>query len=73
MAGNQPQPVAEWRVTVALPSAGIEPIQVPLLPLTDNHATGEISLPTAGDWEFRITVRISDIDQATVSTTVEIN
>ncbi|MFV2022056.1 copper resistance CopC/CopD family protein [Micromonospora sp. LOL_023] len=70
---NRPQPVIEWQATAALPASGVEPIEIPLLPLTDNHATGEISLPTAGDWEFQITVRISEIDQATVSTTVEIN
>ncbi|MEH1097909.1 copper resistance CopC/CopD family protein [Micromonospora sp. CPCC 205561] len=69
---NSPQPVVEWRATVALPSAGIEAIQVPLLPLTDNHATGEINLPAAGEWQLRITVRTSDIDQATVTATVPI-
>ncbi|WP_092382235.1 copper resistance CopC/CopD family protein [Micromonospora phaseoli] len=69
---NQPLPVVEWRATVALPSAGIEAIQVPLLPLTDNHATGEISLPAAGDWELRVTARTTEIDQATVTATVPI-
>ncbi|MFX0594354.1 copper resistance CopC/CopD family protein [Melissospora conviva] len=69
---NRPLPVVEWRVTAALPSAGVEPIEVPLLPLTDNHVTGEINLPAAGDWELRFTVRISEIDQATVLATVPI-
>ncbi|WDZ87154.1 copper resistance CopC/CopD family protein [Micromonospora cathayae] len=69
---NKPQPVVEWKVTVALPSAGIEPIDVPLLSLTDNHATGQISLPASGDWVFRFTVRTSDIDQATVTATVPV-
>nr|QLJ99702.1 copper resistance protein CopC/CopD [Micromonospora carbonacea] len=69
---NRPQPVAEWKATAALPSAGIEPIEIPMLSLTDNHATGEINLPAAGQWQFRFTVRISDIDQATVSATVPI-
>ncbi|MFF5218972.1 copper resistance CopC/CopD family protein [Micromonospora sp. NPDC000442] len=69
---NQPLPVVEWQVTVALPAAGIEPIQVPLLPLTDNHATGEISLPAAGEWELRVTARTTEIDQATVTATVPI-
>ncbi|MFV2113655.1 copper resistance CopC/CopD family protein [Micromonospora sp. LOL_025] len=69
---NRPQPVVEWRATVALPAAGIEPIQVPLLPLTDNHATGEINFPASGEWQLRITVRTSDIDQATVTATVPI-
>ncbi|MFY1598480.1 copper resistance CopC/CopD family protein [Micromonospora sp. WMMD737] len=69
---NRPQPVVEWRATVALPAAGIEAIQVPLLPLTDNHATGEINFPAAGEWQLRITARTSDIDQATVTATVPI-
>ncbi|MCW3815458.1 copper resistance protein CopC/CopD [Micromonospora sp. DR5-3] len=69
---NRPQPVKEWKATAALPSAGIEPIDIPMLPLTDNHATGEINLPAAGQWEFRFTVRTSDIDQATVTATVPI-
>ncbi|MFY1574751.1 copper resistance CopC/CopD family protein [Verrucosispora sp. WMMD703] len=69
---NQPLPVVEWQVTVALPAAGIEPIQVPLLPLTDNHATGEISLPAAGEWELRVTARTTEIDQATVTATVPV-
>ncbi|SCL19749.1 copper resistance CopC/CopD family protein [Micromonospora inyonensis] len=69
---NRPQPVVEWRATVALPSAGIEPIEITLLPLTDNHATGEINLPASGEWQLRVTVRTSEIDQATVSTTVPV-
>ncbi|MEH0981000.1 copper resistance CopC/CopD family protein [Micromonospora sp. CPCC 205556] len=69
---NRPQPVAEWKATAALPSAGIEPIEIPLLALTDNHATGEINLPAAGEWQLRFTVRISEIDQATVTATVPI-
>ncbi|WBB57431.1 copper resistance protein CopC [Verrucosispora sp. WMMD573] len=69
---NQPLPVVEWQVTVALPAAGIEAIQVPLLPLTDNHATGEISLPAAGEWELRVTARTTEIDQATVTATVPV-
>ncbi|MGW3789241.1 copper resistance CopC/CopD family protein [Micromonospora chokoriensis] len=69
---NLPLPVKEWRATVALPSAGIEPIEVPLLPLTDNHAYGDISLPAAGEWQLKITARTTDIDQATVTATVPI-
>ncbi|PWU53115.1 copper resistance protein CopC [Micromonospora globispora] len=69
---NRPQPVKEWKATAALPSAGIEPIEIPLLPLTDNHATGEINFPAAGEWQLRFTVRTSDIDQATVTATVPI-
>ncbi|WP_167492952.1 copper resistance CopC/CopD family protein [Micromonospora ureilytica] len=69
---NKPQLVAEWKATAALPSAGIEPIEVPLLRLTDSHAYGDVSLPAAGDWEIKITARTTDIDQATVTATVPI-
>ncbi|MEV4726606.1 copper resistance CopC/CopD family protein [Micromonospora humida] len=69
---NRPQPVVEWKATAALPSAGVEAIDIPLLKLTDNHATGEFSFPSAGEWQLRFTVRTSDIDQATVTATVPI-
>ncbi|MFY1668747.1 copper resistance CopC/CopD family protein [Plantactinospora sp. WMMB334] len=69
---NKPLPVVQWRATAALPEQGVEPIEIALLPIADNHAIGEISLPTAGNWELSFTVRISDIDQATVSSTVPI-
>lgn len=69
---NKPLPVVEWKATAALPDKGIEPIDIPLLRLTDNHATGEINLPTPGRWQLRFTVRVSDIDQATVTATVPV-
>jgi copper transport protein len=67
-----PQLVEEWQATAAMPSAGVEPIEVPLLRLTDNHASGEVMLPSAGDWLFRFTLRLSEIDQASVEVTVPI-
>jgi copper transport protein len=69
---NKPLPVVEWKGTAALPAQGLEPVEIPLQPLTDNHATGEVRLPVPGDWQLRFTVRISDIDQATVTATVPI-
>lgn len=70
---NKPLPVVEWNATAALPALEVEPIEIALLPLTDNHVTGEVSLPSPGEWQFRFTLRISELDQATVSTTVAIN
>ncbi|MFC0533363.1 copper resistance CopC/CopD family protein [Phytohabitans kaempferiae] len=69
---NKPLPVVEWKGTAALPANEVAPVDIPLLPLTDNHATGEITLPLEGDWEFRFTIRISEIDQATVTAIVPI-
>lgn len=67
-----PVRVVEWRATAALPSSGIEPIQIPLQRITDNQSIGDVELPTAGAWEFRFTLRVSEIDQATVTATVPI-
>lgn len=69
---GKPLKVVEWRGTAALPAGDVAPIDIPLLPLTDNHATGELTFSLAGDWDLRFTVRISDIDQATVNATVPI-
>ncbi|MEV6524926.1 copper resistance protein CopC [Longispora sp. NPDC051575] len=69
---GKPIKVLEWQVTVGMPSKEIAPIEVPVLQLTDDHAVGELTLPTAGTWELRFTLRVSDIDQATVSQTVQI-
>ncbi|WP_170148690.1 copper resistance CopC/CopD family protein [Pseudosporangium ferrugineum] len=70
---NKPLPVVEWTATAALPAKGIEPIEVPLLRLTDFHAVGDIALPMAGDWTFKFTVRTSDIDQSTLTMTAKIS
>jgi len=70
---NKPLTVVEWTGTAALPAKGIEPIEIPLLRITDFHAVGDIALPAAGEWTFKVTARTSDIDQSTLSTTVTIN
>ncbi|MEV4756964.1 copper resistance protein CopC [Micromonospora sp. NPDC049559] len=69
---NKPLPVLEWKATAALPAKGIEPIDMALLQLTDDHAYGSVTLPTAGDWELRFTLRTTEIDQATVTATVPV-
>lgn len=67
---GEPAVVREWQATAALPAAGIEPVEIPVLPLTDDHATGQVTLPTPGDWVLRITLRLSEIDQASVEVTM---
>lgn len=67
-----PLTVKEWKVTAALPSAGVQPIDVPVLALTPSHATGSVSLPTPGQWQFSFTLRTTDFDEATVMTVVTI-
>ncbi|WP_239162955.1 copper resistance CopC/CopD family protein [Paractinoplanes rishiriensis] len=68
-----PQPAVEWSVSSKLLDQDIEPITAPLLPLIPrHHAVGAISFPLAGTYEVSFTARISDIDRATVKTTVTV-
>ncbi|HEX6681645.1 MAG TPA: copper resistance protein CopC [Candidatus Limnocylindrales bacterium] len=69
---GQPQNVEEWKTTAALPSGGIEPLDVPTLKIPPNHATATIQLPTPGEWVFSFTLRTTEIDQDTVTATVPI-
>ncbi|HEX5199979.1 MAG TPA: copper resistance protein CopC [Actinoplanes sp.] len=70
---NKPLTVVEWTGTAALPAKGIEPIEIPLLRITDFHAVGDIALPQAGQWTFKFTARTSDIDQQTLTMTATIS
>lgn len=65
--------VKQWSAKASLASQQIEPIEVSLLALTPDHAVGTILLPAAGEWTFSFTLRTSDIDQATVTTTVQVS
>ncbi|WP_326553574.1 copper resistance CopC/CopD family protein [Micromonospora sp. NBC_01813] len=67
-----PVRVEEWSMTTALPTQDVEPVTAPLLPIDDNHAAGSVAFPVPGEWEVRFTIRLSDIDQATVTTTVAV-
>ena len=67
-----PLTVREWRVSAALPAQGIQGIDVPTLTITPSHASGSVTLPAAGAWQFSFTLRTTDFDQATVSTVVMI-
>ncbi len=67
---GEPLPVEEWTATASLPSAGVERLEVSLVPITDNHVFGEVALPIAGEWEMRFSLRLSEIQEAAVTTTV---
>jgi copper transport protein len=69
---GSPVKVVQWQATASLPSAGIQPITVPLQTLSDNHAYATVALPKAGDWQFAFTLRLSDIDEDTVAATVPV-
>lgn len=70
---GSPVKVVQWQATASLPGAGIEPITIPLQVLSDNHAYGTVPLPKAGNWQFAFTLRLTDIDEDTVSATVPVH
>jgi len=67
-----PLTVQEWKVTAALPAQGIEGVEVPVLRLTESHASGSVTLPSPGAWRFSFTLRVGDFDEATVTTVVDV-
>jgi len=69
---GRPLDVAEWKVTLALPSASIEPMANPVGTLLGNQGLGNLTFPVPGDWQLSLTIRTSDIDQATVTTTIPV-
>jgi copper transport protein len=66
---GQPADIKEWHVKASLPEKGIEPIDAAILVYTPDHSVGQIGLPQAGNWTFTFTLRTTDIDQDTVTTT----
>jgi putative copper export protein/methionine-rich copper-binding protein CopC len=68
-----PIKIDEWKVTATLPSQNLGPIPAGVTAITDSHAIGEINLTVPGRWTFEFTLRTSDVDEATVQTTVPIN
>jgi copper transport protein len=70
--GSGPLTVVEWKATAALPAKGIEPIVLPTLGITPDHAYGTVTLTPAGTWELKFTVRIDDLNQTTIPVQVPI-
>jgi copper transport protein len=69
---GKPVDVAEWKVTAALPEKGVEPFDNPIATIRGNQGIGAVTFPFPGKWELTLTIRVSDIDQATVKTTVPV-
>jgi hypothetical protein len=45
---------------------------VPIVELAENHGIGQITLPAPGAWTFTCTLRVSEVDEDTVTTTLSI-
>ncbi|GFJ89792.1 copper resistance CopC/CopD family protein [Phytohabitans rumicis] len=70
--GKPVQDVAEWKVTLSLPEKGIDGLKNDVVTIDGNQGIGPLSFPYPGKWELTLTIRISDVDQATVRTTVPV-
>ncbi|HYN97097.1 MAG TPA: CopD family protein, partial [Pilimelia sp.] len=69
---GKPLPVVEWTLTAALPARGVEPATSYLLGVRPHQGLGAVTFPVPGEWRLRFTLRVSDVEQASVSTTVRV-
>ncbi|MET7695578.1 copper resistance protein CopC [Streptomyces sp. NPDC005483] len=64
--------VPELRLSFTLPSQQIGPIDARLQNKGGYWGTNDLTLPLAGDWRMKATIRVSDVDQISVTKTVRI-
>lgn len=69
---GEPLEAVEWSLTYGQPDGGIAPVDVGLALLSPNHVQAEVALPSAGQWEFTATIRVSELERSTVSTVVTV-
>ncbi|MET8078324.1 copper resistance protein CopC [Streptomyces sp. NPDC005303] len=64
--------VPELRLSFTLPAKKIGPIDAGLKNRGGYWGTNDLTLPLAGDWRMKATIRVSDVDQISVTKTVRI-
>ncbi|AEV83766.1 copper resistance protein CopC [Actinoplanes sp. SE50] len=70
---GKPLPPAEWQISTQLMGQGLEAVKEPLLGLEPpHHALGSVSFPLPGTYEIAFTIRVDDLNRATVKTTVTV-
>ncbi|GAA4905325.1 copper transport protein [Stackebrandtia albiflava] len=69
---GEPLEPLEWSATYGRLDADIAPVGIGLALLSPNHVQADVALPTAGQWEFTFTIRVGELDRATVSTVVTV-
>ncbi|MGH9008532.1 MAG: copper resistance D family protein, partial [Acidimicrobiia bacterium] len=67
------QEVQELTATLTLPSQDVGPLKVPVTRAGPGHFSAyDFPLPLRGDWTLEVKALLSDIDEATVSTTIPV-
>lgn len=64
---GRPRTIAEWTVRAANAGAGVDGIEAVILSITDDHAIGQVTLPTDGSWRFTFTLRLDETTNAIVA------
>ncbi|MGW0756206.1 copper resistance protein CopC [Streptomyces sp. NPDC002814] len=64
--------VPELRISFILPAQDIGPIDAEVTDKGGYWGNGSFTLPVAGEWEMKVTVRVSDIDQVSETRPVRI-
>jgi copper transport protein len=72
-AAGHPTEPREVDATLSLPASRIGPLPVRLLKGTDGHRTGVVTVPLPGTWRLAVTVRTSQIDEATAYVAVPVS
>ncbi|MDI6102262.1 copper resistance protein CopC [Actinoplanes sp. NEAU-A12] len=68
-----PLTAEEWEVSARLLDPSLEAVKQPMAGLIPgNQALGSLSFPLPGTYEVTFTIRVSEIDRATVKTTVKV-
>ncbi|MFF9363184.1 copper resistance CopC/CopD family protein [Streptomyces griseoluteus] len=64
--------VPELRITMTLPAQRLGPLDTGITDRGGYWATNSFDLPIPGTWTMKVTVRVSDLDQVTVSREVRV-
>ncbi|MFJ4601880.1 copper resistance CopC/CopD family protein [Streptomyces griseoluteus] len=64
--------VPELRITMTLPAQRLGPLDTGVTDRGGYWATNSFNLPIPGTWTMKVTVRVSDLDQVTVSREVRV-
>ncbi|RAK34668.1 copper transport protein [Actinoplanes lutulentus] len=70
---GKPLPPEEWEISTRLTSQNLEAVKEPLLGLTPkHHALGSVTFPIPGTYEIAFTIRVDDLNRATVKTSLTV-
>ncbi len=71
---GQPLPIPELDASISLPSQGIGPLTIPLRVAAPGHyLAARFDIPLAGDWNLKLTVRTTAIDEQELFATLPVH